>query len=211
LNSTDTDERKAFSVWPLLAVYAIAALVAFACAALVPDRIVGARVTIELCQAIAHYAPSVTVMSAHSLEPMRIQFIWAIQWLFFPIYILVWYITATPWSPEMCKAARVQAETLSRAHNATAIVGIVVSLVLILSDFGIIDGVSFLRGTLFEVNGDISNLPLKLREPFMSTFSMVFYAWVIPSGNAWVYWMLVYLVVNSRLFIGKAITGSVRP
>lgn len=190
------------SLRPILIVMAIAAILAIITGFFLSDEIINTNGLQVFSGYIAEIFPCVSVVANHSINPARAALIWSVQWLFFPIYLFVWLIALKPWSAVMKIAVVKQVATLSRGHCLMVIPGIMILSAFILSDFGLINFLSFFRGDIFETSRQtINKLPTVLSLPYISNIGMVFYAWLIPLCNAIIYWLFLFFFVNFKFYI----------
>ena len=196
------------TIRPLLLVMFIAALTAFGTGFFFPIDVILEEHVQVYSRFISELVPCISVMVQHALNPARAQFTLAVQWTFFPIYLITWFWTGPVWSKEMKQA--ILKETAKSTSIVKRRVGAILSIVvlgsLILTDFGVINAMSFFRGTIFV--GDPLTFPNMLRAPFTSNFGMVLYAWFIPLSVAMYYWMFLLLTVNIREYFNSPTSSS---
>lgn len=150
---------------------------------------------------VASIAPGVSVMSEKAVNPARAGLTWAVQWLFLPFYLFMAFacepITTKEYKEQVIKHTRNVASLFK--YRLLVVTALFIIASFILSDFGVINGISFFRCSIFL--GDIAELTRSLRAPFTSNIGMIFYAWFMPLGVTWYYWLFSALLLNFRLFV----------
>ena len=153
---------------------------------------------------VANVVPSILIMSKRAIYPPIAEISWAIQWLFFPFYMLTLFAFNVPWSKgleEEFKKNRYGVR-YGLGHTVGSYLALVAIASMILSDIGVIDFVSFIRGCGLEVEEDITSAPALIRAPLTSNFGMLLYAWFIPFFVALFYWAFVCMLLNPKVITG---------
>ncbi len=192
------------TIRPLINMMIVTGSIAIVTGVLLPSSVIEMRGIKGFSEIVASIVPCVEIIAKKTADPVRAEITWALQWALFPIQLAVWLWTGPVWGKEMRLAALKTSFELPETgkKRAVVIIGILTLGTFIFSDLGIIHIFSFLRGTPFE--GDPSKLPSILRVPFSSKFGMIFYAWLIPLSNTFVYWMFLHIVVNFQSFFKDA-------
>jgi hypothetical protein len=192
------------TIRPLIKIMILAALLAIGTGFLLPSVIIAASSMKFLVNIIASLVPCVSVIAHNAIDPIRAEVTWAVQWMFFPIYLFLWFWVAPVWGKEMKGAALKKSSELpgTGGKRFALLFGILALGTLVLSDAGLINVWSFIRGSVFQ--GNPSLLPILLRAPFVSKAGMVLYAWLIPLINATAYWMFFMLIVNFKSYFADA-------
>lgn len=158
----------------------------------------------SLADMVANIVPSILIMSKRAVYPPIAEISWAIQWLFFPIYILTLFISNVPWSKTLEDELKKNRYGVryGLGHTVVSYLAMAAIACMILSDVGVVNLFSFIRGCGLELDGEISRAPALIRAPFTSNFGMLIYAWFIPFGVAFVYWGFVCMLLNPKVITG---------
>ena len=188
---------------PLLTVMIVASLFAILFGILLPSSAISIHGVKAIASVVTSFVPCVSVIANSARDSARAEITWSVQWLFAPAYLIVLIWSGNPWGIAMrtsiIKTCKERAN--SRCNPWTVILGISCLFAFILSDFGVINFVSFFKGDIFK--GDPLELPILLRVPFESNIGMALYGWFVPLGVAMFYWLFLLLIVNFKLYLKK--------
>lgn len=186
---------------PFFKFIALTALVAVVTGFMIPIEIIVSDNIKAFTKFVGSIFPCVSVMSEKAINPARAELTWAVQWLFFPLYLCLLFVGI----PIRDRALRESiVNKFSKFPNVTVrrlvvIFGICFLGHQILVDFRILEGESYLRGTTFE--GDVSHLSRRFRAPFTSNIGMALNAWLFPMIVAVYYWAFFLWVANFKLYM----------
>lgn len=157
---------------------------------------------------VSSFFPGVSAMSGRAINPARAELTWALQWIFFPIYLCLLFMKNPIYGKKVTESFNksTRKSPITNKERFMLLVGVTLMVYGILADFGVGEGPGFFRGTIFE--GNISKLPASLRAPFTSNVGMVLYAWFIPIATALYYWGFLLFVVNFRSYINLPISSE---
>lgn len=154
---------------------------------------------VRILPSMVRLVPSVASIASETANSESSEIILLTQWCFAPIYCLVWFHCAPPWTRRTRDAALVRARTLSRAKRQIVMpVGMLVLVFWLLGDFGII-GFPILYNGKYAYPLDTAVPQVKLI--YGSPVALAIYAWIGPLVEVGVVWMLLMCAINLKAYM----------
>lgn len=148
--------------------------------------------------ALAHWIPSAEHIAGYTSDPARARLIYGAQWLAFPVYLVLWFGGATPWSAHMRAAAAKKAATLSRAQRLVFVLAMLCLCIYLLGDFGVLSCPTFYRGQwAYPPQRAVLGIGLIYR----SWTALGIYGAIATWCEACVWWVFVFFACNVRTYL----------
>lgn len=125
----------------------------------------------------------------------------AIQWIFFPLYLILLFLQNPPWTGFKFKKG-ISAKMIRKSIFALFFV-FILSLLFILSDFGM-GKISIMRGELFDPSFGY----IWLRLPFEGRVGLALASFMMPIMSAFFYWFFVYFICGSSVFLSRLLRSA---
>jgi hypothetical protein len=142
--------------------------------------------------------PSIATISGGTANPMISAIILAIQWLFAPVYVFLWFYLFPPWSRRMAQTISNAREKLPSGRRVVGMsIGIIFFSAWLLGDFGVIDFPTFYNGKyVYPLAGAVPQLKLV----YGSSTLLAIYAWFGPFAEALILWMFFVTTLNANRY-----------
>lgn len=142
--------------------------------------------------------PSVAAISSSTSDPWASEITLAIQWLFAPAYIFLWFYILPPWSRRMAQTVSNARRKFSRTRRILSMaIGVLFFSSWLLGDLGIVDFPTFYNGKyVYPLAGAVPQLKLIYTSPTV----LAIYAWFGPFAEACIIWMFFAVIMNAKLY-----------
>lgn len=148
---------------------------------------------------IERLVPCVEIVSRISTQPCEIGFIWSVSWMMAPVYFCTLFVAVPPWGSGLRQVILEKIRGPGGFKSFLILIGLgLLSFYVAASDFGAIDGVSFYRGSMFDVENRQTGFAAV---PFSSFWASVLSSWFWSSVPAAEYWFLAMIVSNVRVML----------
>lgn len=183
---------------PLLRCMVIAAIVAGICFVTGPIPKVQNNMD-GILHFIPRLVPTVAAISRETSNPMASEIVLAIQWLFAPAYLFIWFHSLPPWSRRMRVTITNVSGTLTDSRRFIGVpFGILFLGAWLLGDANRIAFPTFYNGKYVYPP---SHAVPQFRVIYESRVALVIYAWLGPFIEATIIWMFSMLVVNAKTYL----------
>jgi hypothetical protein len=183
---------------PLVRCFMVSAAAASVCFFIAPTA-VAKNILVSILPFIGRFVPSIATISSEMLDPKASEIILAVQWLFAPIYLFIWFCFYPPWSSRMRRTVAITSQTLTETKRT---IGLVIGVLFfgswLLGDFQFISFPTFYNGKYVY---PLSEAVPQLKLIYVSRVALTIYAWVGPVAEASIIWMFFVLVLNAKIYV----------
>src|ERR1700722_1475512 len=185
---------------PLLRCMVVAAIVAAICFLVAP--IPTAQNSMDsIMPFMLRLVPSVATISSETLNPLPSEIVLAVQWLFAPAYLYIWFYSLPPWSRRMSATISNTSKALTDSRRFIGVpIGILFFGSWLLGDANLIAFPTFYNGNYVYPP---SHAVPQLKLIYESRVALVIYAWLGPLTEAAIIWMFSVLVLNAKTYLAQ--------
>ena len=185
---------------PLLRCMVVAAIVAGICFLIAPIPTVQNSMD-SIMPFMLRLVPSAATISSETLNPLASEIVLAIQWLFAPAYLCIWFYCLPPWSRRMSVTISNASRTLTDSKRFIGVpIGILFFGAWLLGDANLIAFPTFYNGKYVY---PLSHAVPQLKLIYESRVALVIYAWLGPLTEASIIWMFSVLVMNAKTYLAQ--------
>ena len=156
------------------------------------------RGLLDLVLVVGKFVPSIAATSRATTEPIGNEITMAIQWPFYPVYVLLWFYCFPPWSHRLKRAILQRSLTLNPARRYFIVpLGILVLGLWLAGDCGLLEFPTLYNGRFlppYETAPQLSSIS-------KSRIAMTIYAWFAPFAEATLLWMFFSFTINARIYL----------